>query len=407
LQLLAPRAEDANSRGRYQKQLCLELNEISRLLGPRVIDSVALTGSDPYLRTGTDVGILFETKSPGLLKTFILARQTAIQQTNSAVKSVQGEIEGVSYSGVVSPDRTVSSYVAALDEVVFVCNSTYQLGSLLKVGKGKKSALVTQDEYTYFRNRYPRGEKDESAFLILTDATIRRWCSPQWRIANSRRTRMAAALAEVQAAHFRELVDGNVKPGSLPADPVLPESGNLQLTSDGVLASGSGTLGFLTPIAEMPLTKVTQAEADAYNRWRNSYQQNWNQFFDPIAIRFSMGPRQLSAELAVMPLIAGSDYRRFMSLTTGARIAPGSGDPHAGALMHLAMAINTQSEMIAGAGNLLGTVSPSLKANPLGWLGQSIAIYADMDPFWERLERGERFKIHGEELPSATAGTSL
>jgi len=389
LQLLEPRAEDANSRGRYQKQLCLELNEISRLLGPRVIDSVAFTGSDPYLRTGTDVGILFETKSPGLLKTFIGARQTAIQQTNSTVKSVQGEIEGVPYAGVVSPDRSVSSYVAALDEVVFISNSTYQLGCLLKVAKSKKGALATQDEYTYFRSRYPRGEKDETAFLILTDATIRRWCSPQWRIANSRRTRLAAALAEVQAAHFHELVEGSVKPGPLQSDPTLPDMGELQLTRDGVLASGSGTLGFLAPIAEMPLTKVTQSEADAYNRWRDSYQQNWNQFFDPIAIRFSISARQLGAELAVMPLIAGSDYRRFMSLSTGARIVPGAGDPHPEALMHLAMAINPQSEMIAGAGNLLGSVSPSLKANPLGWLGQSIALYADSDPFWDRLGQAE------------------
>src|SRR5260370_20427069 len=85
LQLLEPRAEDANSRGRYQKQLCLELNEISRLLGPQVIGSVAFTGSAPYLLTGSDVGILFETKSPAVLKAFIAARHTAVQQANSAV----------------------------------------------------------------------------------------------------------------------------------------------------------------------------------------------------------------------------------------------------------------------------------------------------------------------------------
>src|SRR6185369_3544839 len=95
LQLLEPRAEDANSRGRYQKQLCLELNEISRMLGPRVIDSVAFTGSDPYLRTGTDVGVLFETRSPALLQTFIQSKQAAMHQSNSAVKVLQAEIEGV------------------------------------------------------------------------------------------------------------------------------------------------------------------------------------------------------------------------------------------------------------------------------------------------------------------------
>src|SRR5205814_3446501 len=136
-------------------------------------------------------------------------------------------------------------------------------------------------------------------------------------------------------------------------------------------------------------TEVTQAEAEGYNRWRNTYQQNWNQFFDPIAVRFSMSPRQLSAELAVMPLIAGTDYRWFIGLTSGSRILPGSGDPHAEALLHLAMSINTDAEMIKSSGNFLGMVSPSLKANPLGWLGQSIALYADQDTFWERLTKAE------------------
>src|SRR5207247_10253976 len=136
LQLLEPRSEDANSRGRYQKQLCLELNEVSRLLGPQVIGSVAFTGSDPYLRTGTDVGILFETKSPALLKTFIMARQMAVQQTNSSLTAAKGEIEGVAYAGVISPDRAVSSYVAALDAVVFVSSSLYHLGCRMNVAQG-------------------------------------------------------------------------------------------------------------------------------------------------------------------------------------------------------------------------------------------------------------------------------
>lgn len=391
LQLLEPRSEDANARGRYQKQLCLELSDLSRLLGPQVINGVAFTGSDPYLRTGTDIGVLFETKSPAVLQTFIAARQTAVKQANSAVKAVSGEIEGVHYTGVVSPDRSVCSYVAALDQIVIVSNSLYQLGCLVRAAKGKKASLATQDEYTFFRSRYARGDKDETAFLILTDATIRRWCGPQWRIANSRRTRVAAALAELQAAHFDELARGNVRPGRpLATDLSAGEAGEVQLASNGVLSSTYGTLDFLTPIAEIPLAKVTQAEADAYNRWRNGYQQNWRQYFDPIAVRFSVSARRLSAEITVMPLIAGTDYRQFIGLTSGSRIAPDSGDPHPETLLHLAMAVNAQSEAIKEAGNFLGSINTSLKANPLGWLGDSIALYADQDPFWEKLAQAEK-----------------
>jgi hypothetical protein len=385
LQLFEPRAEDANTRGRYQKQLCLELNDLSRLLGPTVINSAACTGSDPFLRTGTDLAVLYETKSPGLLKTFILAKYAAMQQTNSTVKAVKGEIEGVAYDGVVSPDRTVSSYLAALEDAVLVANSRYQLSCLLQTAKGKKPALTTQDEYVFFRSRYPKGDKDETAFLVLSDATIRRWCSPQWRIADSRRTRAAAALAELQAARLEELAGGKVKPGVIES-----EAGEIQLTATGVMSATYGTLDFLTPIAEMPLAKVTQAEADAYKRWRDGYQQNWRQYFDPISARFSLTPQRLGAELTVMPLIAGTDYRQFIAVTRGSGIAPNSGDPHPEALLHLAAAINPQSEPIQDAGNFLGNFSPSLHASPLGWLGQSIAIYVDQDPFWEALAKAEK-----------------
>ena len=333
LQMLEPRSEDANSRGRYQKQLCLELSDISRLLGPQIINSVAFTGSDPYLPSGTDVGVLFESKQPGVLRTFIAARQMAMQQASPSVKAVNGELEGVPYTGVVSPDRSVCSYVTALEQVVFVSNSLYQLGCLVKTAKGKKPALASQDEYAFFRSRYRRGDGNETAFLILTDATIRRWCSPHWRIANSRRTKAASALAELQARHLDELVGGGIKPGPVQMDFPLPDGGEIQMTGSGPVSSAYGALDFLTPIAEIPLAKVTQAEADAYNRWRDGYQQNWRQYFDPIAVRFSVAARRLSAEVSVMPLIAGTDYRQFINVTSGSRITPGSGDPHPEALL--------------------------------------------------------------------------
>lgn len=388
LQMFEPRAEDANSRGRYEKQLCLELNELSRRLGPALIASVAVTGSDPYLRTGSDVAVLYESKSPGALQALLQARHVAVAAANSAVKAVSGEIEGVAYSGVVSPERAVCSYLAASGNVVFVCNSTYQLAGLLRVAKGQKPALATQDEYTFFRRRYPVGDAQETALLVLSDATIRRWCSPQWRIGNARRTRVAAALAELQAAHFEELAAGTVKTGPVPC--ALAEAGEVRLTPAGVISSTWGTLGFLTPIAEMPLAKVTQAEADAYNRWRTGYQQNWSQYFDPIAVRFSLGPQRLGAEITVMPLITGTGYRQFIAVSTGSSIAPDAGDRHPEALLHLAMAINPQSEPIKDAGNFVGNFSPSLKANPLGWFGQSLAVYADQDPFWEALSKAQK-----------------
>jgi hypothetical protein len=383
LQMFEPRAEDANSRGRYQRQLCLALDELSRLLGPKLITSIAFTGSDPYLRTGTDVGIVYQATSGQTLRTLIQGKHATAQTANPAVKTVKGDIAGVAYSGVVSPDRSISSYVAAVENIVFVSNSKAQLQRLVNVAKGKTQPLATQDDYIYFRQKYPTGGTDETGIMVLSDATIRRWCGPQWRIANSRRTHAAAALAELQAEHLDELVSCQAKFGGVITN--MPEIGDITLTMNGVLSSTYGTLEFLTPIIEMPIDQVTQAEADSYNRWRDGYQRNWSQVFDPIAVRFSMQPKRLSADVCVTPLIGASEYRPFMAVSQGARLAANAGDPHPDALVHLAVAINSQSEQIKEAGNFLGSLSPNIKANPLGWMGDCAAIYADPDPFWAEL----------------------
>ena len=389
LQFLEPRSEDALTRTKYQKQLCLDLDDLSRMVGPHVISSVALTGSDPYLRTGTDVGVLFEVKSPALLKTFIAAKHAALQQGDKRVQAVSGTAEGVAYTGVVASDRSISSYLAALDDAVLVSNSRQQLTFMIEAAKGKRAALSALDEYAFFRSRYSREEKEESALVILTDAAIRRWCGPQWRIGNSRRTRAAAALADAQASSLNSLVHGTPKAGAVQTRFSASDAGEIQVTTNGVISSVYGTLDFLTPIAELPMTMVTREEAEAYERWRDGYQNNWRQFFDPIALRVCSSGAQLKVDLTVMPLIAGSDYRQFIDLTRGAQIAPNAGDRHAEALAHVAMAINPQSELIKMSGNFLGGMNGPLGGSPLGWLGQSISIYADDDPFWEKLRRSK------------------
>lgn len=385
LQMFEARSEDAGSRARYQKQLCLGLNDLSRLLGPQVVTSAAFTGSDPFLRAGTDLAILFEATAPQLIQANVIAQQTVALTANPSAKKISGEIEGVSFVGVVSPDRAVSSYLATVSNVVFVANSRKQLEALLHTAAGKSTALSSQDEYIYFRQKYVRGENAETAFLVLSDATIRRWCGPQWRIADSRRTRAAAVLADLQAAHLDELASGKVANAVLHSDYPVPDLGELKLTAGGVASSIYGTLGFLTPISEIAPAAVTHEEAAAYGRWRDNYERNWRNYFDPIALRFSISKNKLATELTVMPLITGSRYNEFLGVTTGAHIAASAGDPHTNALARLAFAINTQSKPIQDAGNLVGNMAPGLKANFLAWLGQSITLYADDDGFWNEL----------------------
>ena len=384
LHMIMQRSENARTRERSEKQLCLSVSAISRLFGPAVINSVAMTGSDPYLRLGTDVALLFEAKSTDALRAYLKARHAEAATAEADCQLVSGRVSNVSYTGAITPDRAVCSYAATLGKVVVVTNSLPQLERLAETARDSSKSIAGLQEYRFFRQRYKRSD-DETALLLLSDAAIRRWCSPKWRIATSRRTRAAAIMAELQAQHMSELVSGTVRKQQLHSKLYVADVGTLFLTRNGVVSSTYGSLDFLTPIIELDFDKVTKQEARAYEAWRNGYQRNWTQAFDPVAIRFSIRDDRLAADLTVMPLIASSEYNQFIRVTEGAEIKPDTGDLHKQSLLHFTMAVNPQSAAVRQAGTFLQVMMQGIKGSPFGWLGGSISFYADDDPFWKEL----------------------
>ena len=99
----------------------------------------------------------------------VSAQQKAAGAANPNARPVTGDIEGIAYSGAVSADRSVCSYVASVSNVVFVTNSRKQIENLVRTAQGKTAALNSQDEYVFFRQRYPRASQDETALLVLSD----------------------------------------------------------------------------------------------------------------------------------------------------------------------------------------------------------------------------------------------
>jgi hypothetical protein len=325
-----------------------------------------------------------------VLENLILGRIGLAVVQNKEVKPVHGEVKGLAYRGFRSPDRTVSSYVARLGDAVVVTNSPYQLERLAAVRAGTVKSIASLPEYTFFRIRYPLGDPAETALILVSDPTIRRLCGPRWRIADSRRTRAAAVLAELQASQLDALARKKVKPGPIYTDLPIPGGGELTLASQGVVSSSYGSLKFMTPLGELALDEVTQAEASAYQMWRDGYQRNWTWAFDPIALRIGLGKQRLSSDLTVMPLIVGSEYNQFLSISRGGKFAPTAGDPH-GALAHFIIALNRESPMFRSLEGLTASMGQTIS---LGWIGQSISVYAEDSSFWKDLERAQE-----QELP--------
>jgi hypothetical protein len=386
-----PRSEDAQIRKRYERQLCLPTTTLGRLLGPRLIRSLAVTGGDPYLRTGSDVAILFEAKNVEALRAALDVQVATRSALYKSAKPIKGEINGVAYTGARSPDRVICSYVATLGDNVVVTNSPAQLARLIDVHQGKRESLATLDEYTYFRDRYARSTQNEVALVVLSDATIRRWCGPKWRIANSRQTRAAAVMSDLQAVHFDKLVSGKVQLGPLVTNRPLVGGGEMLLAPSGVRSEVYGHLAFQTPIMEKSFTHVTKRERLMYGRWRDGYQSNWSNFFDPIAIQLRMDKSKIAGDLTVMPLIGNSEYNTFIDITKGAKITAHAGDSHAGSLAHYVMAFDTDSEFVKTQSRYLqGFIAPKLKINPLSWMGESISVYIDDGPFWKEMAKAEK-----------------
>ncbi|MFP6900557.1 MAG: hypothetical protein VCA36_06415, partial [Opitutales bacterium] len=123
------------------------------------------------------------------------------------------------------------------------------------------------------------------------------------------------------------------------------------------------------------------------------YQSNWSAFFDPIAAQLYIDDDKLTADVTIMPLIAGSDYNDWIEITGKSRLAPGSGDPHPESLLHWILALDMKSRRMQQASGMAALFAPSLGVNAFSWVGSWISVYADESPYWKDLgeaaEQGE------------------
>jgi len=407
VQLAEPQSQQVNVLERYQRQIGLGRTAIGRMLGPQVIKSVALTGGDAYLRVGSDIALIFEPQDLATLQVALNGQITMNTAGEEGVFKRDGEYAGVAYSSRQSPNRRVCSVIAVVGKNVIVTNSLAQMKKLIDVQQGKLPAIDSLDEYKFFRDRYKLGEGNETAFLFLSDATIRRWCGPKWRIADSRRVRDLAVMSELQAANLTKLVTTKVEPGPIYTDLVMANGGDLRLTARGVLSTTMETLEYMTPINELEFDRVTKAEATAYERWRDGYQRNFSWAFDPIALRIGVDEKGMSADLTVMPLIDNTEYREAIAVSRGAKLTDKSADKH-DTVVQIAFALNKDSATVKQYAGMTAFFAPQLKADVLSWFGTWITVYADESPLWGEIsklksekEMEEFVKAKGFDLPVA------
>ncbi|TWU38394.1 hypothetical protein [Novipirellula artificiosorum] len=108
-------AGSAMFRHLAMESLAIPLNALTRQVGAGLIDEVAITGSDPYFRTGTDLAILMQTHQPAILHPSILAQVKMMMRTTAEGMEVMARVNFA--SGVRRANRIAWSNLPILNHL--------------------------------------------------------------------------------------------------------------------------------------------------------------------------------------------------------------------------------------------------------------------------------------------------
>jgi hypothetical protein len=316
---------------RLRKQLAVQTNRALRPFYDLVVDEVAVTGSDLFVREGSDVTLLFRVKQPEVFKPRMEKFLANARQDNPGAKRSAGNYLGVDYVHVETPDRAVCVYAAYPRPDLHVrSNSEVALKRVLEAVAGKTPdgkavrALGDTAEFAYIRTIFPAGAREEDGLVYLSDPFIRHLVGPRLKLTERRRMlcynylRMvghAALLYRTEHGRWpdslQELAQFECTPGTWNEDSLrCPDGGTYELSKDGMTGTCShhGPAGFLTPCCELPLENVNGEEEDEYKAFLANYNQYWRTYFDPIALRIQITPQRYRLETVVLPLIDNSIY---------------------------------------------------------------------------------------------------
>jgi hypothetical protein len=316
---------------RLRRQLALEMDPALRPFFEKAVAEVAVTGSDPFVRDGSDVTVLFHLKQPAAFRARLDGFVANTIKRRPDARRTTGSYMGVPYARVATPDRALDVIAADPTPDLHVrSNSEVAFRRVLEAVRGQAldgravRRLGDTAEFAYIRTLFLPGAKEEDGLIYFSDPFIRRLSGPRIRLTERRRLLCgnhlhmighAALLYRTQlgkaARSVEELVIAGCSPGRFGEGSLrCPDGGTYSLTADGTagVCSCHGAANFLTPCCEIHLHQVTGEEADIYRAFLADYFQYWKTYFDPIALRVMVTPQRYRLETIVLPLIDNSIY---------------------------------------------------------------------------------------------------
>jgi len=324
-QLTSGDAEDHGLVARYMAQLGLDRGPLTSTLGPAAVSDLALVGSDPYAKEGTDVTILFHLKSAALFDSGAAAALAAQESTHGHLSIETTTLAGVEVKVARSADGAVRQHRATLGDVAIVSNSAGGIERVLSAAQGKGPRLADEADFRYMLARDAGTHGDALAYM--GDRFVAEVVGPRQKIAEARRQ---VALAELMTPGFAALLHGWMNGKSPASIDELLASGLLarqELSHAGgdaiawrpgeAARSPWGTAAALTPLIDRPSPeRVTPSESAGYERFARSYEYGWSRYIDPVALRVALttaagGGTRMTVDMRELPLLDATEYTKI------------------------------------------------------------------------------------------------
>lgn len=384
VQIMQQNPEDRGLADRYQRQLGLRRTGLAKLLGHTVVGQVAVVGSDPYLREGSDVTLIFQLKQPEVFDAELAGHLEQYRAEVPGIEVTTSDVGGVQVTRATDPTGTVRQHRARVGDLALVSNSPNALRKVIAAAKGEAPRLADEPDLKYMLARDPGAHQ---AFAFLSDKFIAAVVGPQQKVLAARRQQ---ALAELLTPGYAALLHGWLfgqapasaealtRSGLLAADELKHADGAAIAFTPGQPArSPWGTPAALTPLVDLPaVDKVTEAERQAYDNFALGYQNYWKQFIDPVAVRFDVKDDASGAladvDVRVLPLISSTDYSSIEELVgkTRVKVAP------QGRGLLAVWAVGQDSGLRREMDQMMGSLTGKRDVG-LGWLGDWVLVGLD------------------------------
>ena len=327
-QRAAPKAVDFMVKKKVLTQLAIVENRWARKFYDHVIGEMAVVGSDPFMRLGSDVSFIYKLKHPSVFfKKIDGYRNEFIKKYKATSSSLA--IRGKKVRLIKSRSRKVCSYLVKLDKkTVVISNSLSAVKVVIATYNKKHPSLAKADDFQYMRSIYSAGDQKEDAFLYLSDSFIRYLVGPKSRISEARRLHEALRIADLERhglfyyqLYGKKAADLRDLEREFGPEVVEKFSGlTFEKTSFAAVSKRFGKMGYFTPNIDIELPSVSKKEADDYNRFLRGYNNYWREYFDPVGIRIMQKGGRTRMETCILPLINNSIYNSLTQLFGGSPV---------------------------------------------------------------------------------------